>query len=84
MKSPAYTWRGLKTIGGVKSGFMVSYIGKCIDGWKDFYGDLKPWQYLGYSNPILCKSNNWGYSEMLKKYRFIFCILWHEVHISWQ
>lgn len=82
MKNPVYTWRGLKTIGGIKSHISISYIGKCVDGWKDFYEDLKPWQFLGYSNPIFCKSENWGYNEILREHRFIFCILWHEINIS--
>ena len=79
MKNFVHNWRGLKTIGGIKRSFQIAYIGKCIDGWKDFYGDLKPWQYFGYSNPIFCKSKNWGYDEMLEKYRVVFCLLWHEV-----
>jgi hypothetical protein len=79
MKNLVYTWFGLKTIGGRKSRFSISYLGKCVGGWKDYYGDLKPWQHFGYSNPIFCKSKNWGYDETLGRYRVVFCLLWHKV-----
>ena len=80
MKKHVYTWLGLKTIGG-RNGkhFCISYLGKCVDGWKDYYGDLKPWKHFGYSNPIFCKSKNWGYDEHLDRYRVVFCLLWHNV-----
>lgn len=79
MKKHVYTWGGLKTIGGRRRHLCISYLGKCVDGWKDYYGDLKPWQKFGYSNPIFCKSKNWGYDEMLGRYRVIFCLLWHQI-----
>ena len=80
MKKFVYTWFGLNTIGGRNGNRLsVSYLGKCIDGWKDYYGNLKPWQEFGYSNPILCKSKNCGYDENLGRYRVVFCLLWHNV-----
>ena len=79
MKKFVYNWMGCKMIGGRKTHFSITYLGKCIDGWKDYYGDLKPWQMYGYSNPILCKSKNWGYNEQLKRYRVIFCLFWHQI-----
>lgn len=54
----------------------IWYLGKCLDGWKDFYDGLKPYKKLGYSNPIFCKSKNWGYDSLLHKYRIVFCLLW--------
>ena len=30
---------GLKTLGGIDGCHLcISYAGKCVDGWKDFYG----------------------------------------------
>lgn len=81
MKKLVYTWLGLKIIGGRKSYLSIAYLGKCVDGWKDFYGDLKPWQKFGYSNPIFCKSDSWGYDETLKRYIVVFCLLWHNVQL---
>lgn len=83
-KFKPYTWFGLKTIGG-KDGvnLCIAYLGKCVDGWKDYYEDLKPWQKFGYSNPIFCKSKKWGYDEMLEEYRVVFCLLWHNVQWSY-
>lgn len=80
MKKHIYTWLGLKTIGGRNGrNFCISYLGKCVDGWKDYYGDLKPWQHFGYSNPIFCISKNCGYDKNIKKYRVVFCLLWHQI-----
>lgn len=80
MKNLVYTWMGLKTIGG-RNGkhFCISYLGKCVDGWKEFYGNIKPWQMYGYSNPIFSKSKNWGYDKTLHRYRVVFCLLWHQI-----
>lgn len=72
-------WCGLKELSfKVKDkNVTIWYLGKCVDGWKDFYGDLKPWQKNGYSNPIFCKSKNWCYDKVMRKNRVIFCLLWH-------
>ena len=81
MNKYVYTWCGLKTIGG-RNGkhFCISYLGKCVDGWKDFYGNLKPWQSRGYSNPIFCiDKKNTGYDVMLDRHRVVFCLLWHQI-----
>lgn len=74
-----YTWIGLKTIAYNKKHLSISYLGKYADGWKDYYKGTKPWKHLGYSNPIFCKSKNWGYNETLGKYRVEFCLFWHNV-----
>ena len=80
IKSPIYTWMGLYTIGG-RNGihFSISYLGKCIEGWKDFYKEQKPWQAFGYSNPIFAISKNWGYDKMINRYRVIFCLFWFQI-----
>lgn len=81
MQKHVYTLYGLKTIGG-RNGrhFCISYLGKCVDEWKDYYENLKPWQMRGYSNPIFCiDKRNWGYDKNLRRYRVIFCLLWHQV-----
>lgn len=80
LKKYVYTWRGLKSIGGKKSRFFVSYLGKCVDGWKDFYNGEKPWKRLGYSNPIFSIHNATGSDSVLGK-RIIMCLLWHEIHL---
>lgn len=79
-KNPIYTWYGLYTIGG-RNGihFSISFLGKCVEGWKDYYGEQKPWQHLGYSNPIFAISKNWGYDEKLNRYRVVFCLLWFNI-----
>ena len=76
-------WCGLKQLSFKVKGRTVTiwYLGKCVEGWKDFYGDLKPWQKHGYSNPIFCKSKSWGYDEYLERYRVVFCLLW--LGIQW-
>lgn len=80
MSKLLYTWMGLWTIGGRNgNSFCIAYLGKCIDGWKDYYGEQKPWQAYGYSNPILCKSKNWGYDKILDCYRVVFCFLWFNI-----
>ena len=80
LREHVYNWMGLKTIGGRNGrSFCIAYLGKCIDGWKDFYKGEKPWQTYGYSNPIFSISKNWGYVPMLKKYRVVFCLLWHNI-----
>lgn len=84
MSKLRHTWFGLRQIGGQKSDLSITYLGKCIDGWKDYYEDLKPWQLMKYSNPILAKSKNWGYSEQLGCYRIIFCLLWHQIQWSYK
>lgn len=78
------TWVGLKTTTFEIKGCTITIrkMNRCIDGWKDYYEDLKPWEKYGYLNPIFCKSKNWGYNEALGKYRVIFCLLWHE--IKWE
>ena len=79
MNKHVYTWHGLKTIGG-RNGrkFCILYLGKCVDGWKDYYNGVKPWKHFGYSNPIFC-IKNCGYDEMIERYRVVFCLLWHEI-----
>ncbi|MBQ2299461.1 MAG: hypothetical protein II278_08830 [Bacteroidaceae bacterium] len=82
MQKLVYTWRGLKTIGGRKTHFCVTYLGKAFDGWQEYYGSQKPWQARGYSNPIFCiDKKNSGYDEMLERHRVIFCLLWHQIHL---
>lgn len=81
MKKHVYTWGGLKTIGG-RNGkrFCIQYLGKCVEGWKDYYGNLKPWQKLGYSNPVFCiDKKNTGYDEILNRRRVVFCLFWHQI-----
>lgn len=69
---------GLKTIGG-KNGvrLCISYAGKCIDGWRDYYDEYKaPWQKW-FNNPIF--HNRSGYDDQLDRYRVWFIFMWHIV-----
>ena len=83
MKIKRGIWCGLKELSIKLKNRTITiwYLGKCLDGWKEYYGDLKPWQQLGYSNPIFCKSKNWGYDRILKRNRVVFCLFW--LGIQW-